>query len=344
MGQRRRRSHRHRLLAPTLLTALSALTVAALVLGTHSLTSEATAVGGPSAAVSTPASTAASPSAPAPSTPAPSAPAPSAPAPSALAAEPTDQAEESDAAEPSDPVRAAAPATSPAAVATAATALPAPAAALGTTAKAAATPEAATVGALFSGAVEAGNHFCTASVLHSPTGNLLLTAAHCMSSTDGVVFAPGYRDGDAPYGTWRVTAIHTSSGWSRNGDPDEDFAILETAPSDGHRIEDVVGANQLGTDVSFAATVRLYGYPGGGEEPNLCTNATDRHSSYQRVVDCPDYPGGTSGGPWIDTATGHVIGIIGGYQQGGDSDDTSYSAYFDHTVATLYNAAVAAAS
>ncbi|MFD0349187.1 trypsin-like peptidase domain-containing protein [Kitasatospora aburaviensis] len=109
-------------------------------------------------------------------------------------------------------------------------------------------------------------------------------------------------------------------------------------------MEDVVGANRLGTDEPFGATVRLYGYPGDSESPLLCTNTTSRHSTYQRTIDCPGYPGGTSGGPWINTATGHVIGTIGGYQEGGDTEDTSYDAYFDHTIATLYTEAVAAAS
>ncbi|MBD0672143.1 trypsin-like serine peptidase, partial [Streptomyces sp. CBMA156] len=218
-------------------------------------------------------------------------------------------------------------------------------AALGTTGPApAGDRETGTVGALFSGAVAAGDHFCTASVLHSATGNLLLTAAHCLSSTDGVTFAPGYRDGSAPYGTWRVTAIHTTAGWSQKGEVDEDFAILETAPSNGREVEDVVGGNRLGADEPFDATVRLYGYPGNSETPILCTNTTGQQSAYQRVVQCPAYPAGTSGGPWINTATGDVIGAIGGYQQGGDTEDISYSAYFDHTIADLYAQAEAAAS
>ncbi|MFE2725289.1 trypsin-like serine peptidase [Kitasatospora sp. NPDC059327] len=338
MGQHRSRSPRRRFLAPTLFTTLSALTVVAVVAGAHSVTSEATAAGSPS--VSAPAS--------APSTAAPSA----ASAPSDAAVQvaggatdaPTPAATET-AAAPAIATDRAAPTAVPTATATAtATAAPTATAPLGTTAVAPATPESATVGALFSGAVAAGNHFCTASVLHSTTGNLLLTAAHCLSGTDGVTFAPGYRDGTAPYGTWRVTAIHTAAGWSQDGDQDEDFAILETASSGGRRIEDVVGANQLGTDEPFGATVRLYGYPSGTEAPILCTNTTGRRSTYQRVVDCPDYPGGTSGGPWISTTTGHVVGTIGGYQEGGDSPDTSYSAYFDHTIAALYKEAVASAS
>ncbi|MEV7025913.1 serine protease [Kitasatospora sp. NPDC093558] len=333
MGQHRRTTPRRRFLAPTLLTALSAVTVAAVVTGMHSLSpSEATAASSP---------TRTSPSAAAPESPSAAAPT-AAPAPASTSplAEPTPSGTPTESGD--TPTSTASPTPTEAPTPTKAPGTRAPN--LGSTAAAPATSESSTVGALFTGSVAAGNHFCTASVVHSATGNLLLTAAHCLTSTDGVVFAPGYRDGTAPYGTWQVTAIHTTTGWSQKGDVDEDFAILETAPSNGRKVEDVVGANRLGTDEPFGATVRLYGYPADSDSPSLCTNTTDKQASYQRVISCPSYPAGTSGGPWINTATGDVVGTIGGYQQGGDTDDVSYSAYFDHTIATLYSQAEAAAS
>ncbi|MEV7183956.1 serine protease [Kitasatospora sp. NPDC093102] len=320
MGKHRRQRLRRRgLLVPSLFTALSAVAVAAVLTGTHGLDlSDVTAAG--KAARSTRAA-----AAPAPVTD-PTAPAPvTAPTPSAAASPASAPAT------PDPAPSATTPATRPVT--------------LGTTGPAPADDrESETVGALFSGAPAAGKHFCTASVLHSATGNLLLTAAHCLSSTDGVTFAPGYRDGSAPYGTWQVTAIHTTAGWSQKGDVDEDFAILETAPSNGRNVEDVVGGNRLGADEPFGATVRLYGYPADSETPILCTNTTGQQSAYERVVQCPSYPSGTSGGPWINTATGDVVGAIGGYQQGGDTDDVSYGAYFDHTITDLYAQAETAAA
>src|SRR5690242_13810475 len=56
------------------------------------------------------------------------------------------------------------------------------------------------VGALFLD----GAHYCTASVVHSDQGDVLLTAAHCIHDGEGgdyltgVTFAPGYHDGVAP--------------------------------------------------------------------------------------------------------------------------------------------------
>ncbi|PYC81570.1 serine protease [Streptomyces tateyamensis] len=234
---------------------------------------------------------------------------------------------------------------SPSAAAPSATDTPADTRAVPTTATAPAGAEANRVGALFTGAASPGNHFCTASVVHSAGRNLLLTAAHCLSGAAGVTFAPGYRDGRSPFGVWQATQVFQTNGWTQNQDPDQDFAFLQVAPNaSGQQIEDVLGGNVLGTDESFTAPVRLYGYPDSGDEPLLCSNTTTKQSAYQRRIDCPSYSGGTSGGPWISTDTGHVTGVIGGYQQGGDTDDTSYTAYFDSTIAGLYQTAVSAAS
>jgi hypothetical protein len=61
--------------------------------------------------------------------------------------------------------------------------------------------------------------------------------------------------------------------------------------------------------------------------------------------DCGSYTDGTSGSPFLigiaaGAGTGTVIGVIGGYQQGGDSANISYSATFGPNVAALYDTAV----
>src|SRR6516162_6297864 len=59
------------------------------------------------------------------------------------------------------------------------------------------------VGALFTtSAGKLGRHFCTASVVNSPAGDLVITAAHCVSGTSNVAFVPGYDRGATPYGVW----------------------------------------------------------------------------------------------------------------------------------------------
>src|SRR5215469_2749846 len=108
----------------------------------------------------------------------------------------------------------------------------------------------AAVGALFSeNSGRLGTHFCTATVVHSPHGDLAVTAAHCLSGTSGpIAFVPGYANGQQPFGIWQVTRVYTDDAWQSAEDPDHDVAFLRVSPaSDGTRIEDVTGAEQLGT-------------------------------------------------------------------------------------------------
>ena len=87
------------------------------------------------------------------------------------------------------------------------------------------------VGALFTtDQGKLGQHFCTASVVSSPHGDLVVTAAHCVSGgVAGVAFVPGYRGGAAPYGIWTVTKIYADKAWTASGNPDDDVAFLEVA-------------------------------------------------------------------------------------------------------------------
>src|SRR5260370_22037523 len=91
------------------------------------------------------------------------------------------------------------------------------------------------VGALFV-ADSAGSrtHFFTASVVHSPTRNMVITAAHCLDSYSGgpgqVTFVPGYHDGNAPYGGWTTARIVVDVAWIAAADHDHNKAYLSVFP------------------------------------------------------------------------------------------------------------------
>ncbi len=205
-----------------------------------------------------------------------------------------------------------------------------------------ATRRSARVGALFDGDLE-GGHFCTASVVRSGGRDLILTAAHCLSGEgDGdtdVVFAPGYRDGRAPYGLWRVTKTFVPGAWSDRSDEDSDFAFAVVASKGGVDLEDVVGANQLVTGTATGgAVVTVSGYPNVLDAPVTCTNRPGVQSRTQQRIECPDFTDGTSGSPWVD-GEGDVVGVLGGFEQGGATDDVSYSAVLGPAAAALYREA-----
>jgi V8-like Glu-specific endopeptidase len=204
------------------------------------------------------------------------------------------------------------------------------------------------VGALFTmSAGELGRHFCTASVVNSPDGDLVVTAAHCMSGVSGVVFVPGYDNGATPYGVWPVTKIYTDRSWQASSDPDDDVAFLRVGQAGSIvPIEDVTGAEQLETGTPTRQLVEVIGYPDAANEPITCRNWTREPMLDQLEFDCGGYTDGTSGGPFLAdvnplTGQGTVMGVIGGYEQGGLTPQVSYSSMFRANVAVLYRAAVA---
>jgi V8-like Glu-specific endopeptidase len=195
-----------------------------------------------------------------------------------------------------------------------------------------------------------GNHFCTASVVNSAAGDLVLTAAHCVTEVSGtVVFIPSYHDGKSPYGVWKVTHTYTDSAWQSSQDPDDDFAFLTVSdPNEGVPIEDITGAEELVTGGITRAYVQVIGYPDGAAEPVECSNWTKIFSPTQLEFDCGGYLDGTSGGPFlanVSSATGQgvVIGVIGGYEQGGLTPSVSYAAMLSSNASaeSLYKTATA---
>jgi len=206
------------------------------------------------------------------------------------------------------------------------------------------------VGALFTttSSGHLGSHFCTASVVHSPHRDLLITAAHCVWHHSGVIdFVPGYQGGSAPYGIWTVTRVIVDPAWSAAGNPDDDVAFLVVSqPGTGLRIEDVTGAERLGIGQASGLQVQVIGYPNSGNQPVTCQGRTSLPLPHQLEFDCASYTEGTSGGPFLGnvlsaTGDGMVVGVIGGYQQGGDLPQISYSAAFGENVAALYKLAIA---
>ncbi|MGW3044127.1 trypsin-like serine peptidase [Kitasatospora sp. NPDC001159] len=204
------------------------------------------------------------------------------------------------------------------------------------------------VGAVFTRNAD-GDHFCTASVVDSAGLNLIVTAAHCvwdpkLGQRSDLVFAPGYRSGDTPSGVWPLLSVTVDDRWKDKADPDMDVAFAVVQAQNGRQVQQVLGANKLGANRGYQLPVRVTGYPGSSDVPITCANTTSEQSPTQLRIDCPDYTGGTSGSPWVtdfdpSTRTGTVVGVIGGYQEGGNSPDTSYSSYFGDRVQALYDRA-----
>ncbi|APU39003.1 MULTISPECIES: trypsin-like serine peptidase [unclassified Streptomyces] len=212
---------------------------------------------------------------------------------------------------------------------------------LGVTAWAQPGAEADRVGALFANGLD-GGHSCTAAVVRSADRDVIATAAHCLAKTGNAVFAPGYRDGETPYGLWRITGVFVAPEWTAGQDPDADIAFATVAPVDAgrnRRIEDLVGGYPIAPEQAPRARATVIGYPSTMEAPLRCANRTGLHSPTQRRIACPDLSGGTSGSPWL--VDGALAGVLGGFEGGGTVPEISYSAVMGGRALELYRAAAA---
>jgi V8-like Glu-specific endopeptidase len=204
-------------------------------------------------------------------------------------------------------------------------------------------PGTSRVGPLFASGTDA-QHGCTASVLASSSRDLIVTAAHCVNGTAaGMRFAPGYDRGATPYGVWTVTRAYVDPAWVTSQDPNHDYAILRVAKKrSSHRptgVEDVTGGAVLGTAPSDGTPITDVAYNAGiNDQPISCTTAAHQTSAGPSF-DCHGYVSGSSGSPWLsgdpDGDGTAVLGVIGGQNEGGCFDFTSYSAPFDPDVIAL---------
>ena len=78
------------------------------------------------------------------------------------------------------------------------------------------------VGAIFLNG--AALHVCTGSVVHSTSGNLVITAAHCLAGASQLTFAPGFAGDAAPTDVWKADAVYLDPRWTASKDPHAAFA------------------------------------------------------------------------------------------------------------------------
>lgn len=192
-------------------------------------------------------------------------------------------------------------------------------------------PPDARVGAVFRNG--SSKHVCTGSVLHSTRGDLILTAAHCLIGAGATAFVPGFVDDARPADIWQVDAVYLDARWIASRDPRADYAIARVS---GHEaLERRAGAALLlGAAPAPGTRVTVTGYAAGvGGRPIGCQGITSVTTSGFPSLPCEGLVGGTSGSPWVTGST--VVGVIGGLDGGGCTENLSYSAPFDESTARL---------
>ncbi len=203
-------------------------------------------------------------------------------------------------------------------------------------------PPDARVGALFLGAGDL--HTCTAGVLDSKDGDLILTAAHCVAEGIDTTFVAGFSGAADPAAIWRVDTIYLDPRWVKNQDPLADFAILRVSRDGGGTVEAEAGGGlAIGTAPKPGTVVNVTGYGlGVGGGPIGCKAETELAPGGFPSLPCGGLIDGTSGAPWTTGLT--VTGLTGGLDGGGCDENVSYSAPFDGGVVQLLARAEAGGS
>lgn len=225
-----------------------------------------------------------------------------------------------------------------------------------------------TTGRLFFRIPNKGGFVCSGAVISL---RLILTAGHCVHSGSGketgwftdFEFAPAYRDGVAPFSTWKGSAAFVTTPWY-NGKglvPNiADYALIEvedqTIDGVSRKIGEVVGYLGFQTNRLIPNHAHLLGYPvafDDGERMHQVTAQSFRKDvKYNSALYGSDMTEGSSGGPWImnfgsassgqtgnaEPARNQVIGVT---SYGYDSSPVLGSSTLDGNFTSMLNSACA---
>jgi Trypsin-like peptidase domain len=189
------------------------------------------------------------------------------------------------------------------------------------------------VGAVFLGAGTL--HTCSGAVLHSSTGDLVLTAAHCLAQGLPATFVPAFDNAAAAADVWKIGTVYLDPRWVATQDPLADYAIARVSRDAGGSIEAQSGTGlTLGTAPKAGTPVTITGYPlGNGGSPLSCRADTAMTPGGYPTLKCGGLVDGTSGAPWMTGST--VTGVVGGLNGGGCDENISYTSPFDADTARL---------
>jgi V8-like Glu-specific endopeptidase len=197
---------------------------------------------------------------------------------------------------------------------------------------------------------------CSATVVESATRSVVMTAGHCVHAggrkgpwATNWLFAPGYQDKAAPFGTWTAQRLFTTKGWRKHVRFADDIGAAALEPNAaGQTVESVVGSRGIAFNLPRYQAYRAYGYPVepgpkfDGESLWTCDSEfgytdpfPERKGVPQSGIGC-DMGGGSSGGSWV---------VDDAYVNSSNSfgysfiEDVLFGPYYGDLAAKVYNAA-----
>ncbi|MGH2924692.1 MAG: trypsin-like serine peptidase, partial [Solirubrobacterales bacterium] len=126
-------------------------------------------------------------------------------------------------------------------------------------------------GVVFYKLASGGKRTCSGTVVDSRYKSLVWTAGSCVADSaaqrfrSGVVFVPGYRRGDAPFGRWSAKSLFVKTDYIQNGNPKLDYGgiLVEKRKVNGHTrtLQGTVGSLGIEFNKSRDRSLDAFGYP-----------------------------------------------------------------------------------
>ncbi|CAF0838496.1 unnamed protein product [Adineta steineri] len=173
-----------------------------------------------------------------------------------------------------------------------------------------------------------GNSYgmCSGAIVTSNNKDTIVTAGHCCFDHDtnkfrisqNFIFIPDYKSGAQPYGKWAARTMTAYTAWTVNQNFNYDVCFVNLyTNSKGQHIQDLLGAEGIGSNYPRNAITYSFGYPynlAQGEIMQYCSGsaaASKYGNGYTgQTIPC-DMTGGCSGGPWIQNFTASTgVGYI----------------------------------
>jgi V8-like Glu-specific endopeptidase len=167
------------------------------------------------------------------------------------------------------------------------------------------------------------NHACTASVVDTPDGDAIATAAHCLvdrrtgAATTLATFIPGAQGATAPHGIWPVRVAAVSSSWTTTGRASDDAGFARVNGPSGEVLAAQVGAAEpvFGTPLvpatGEAPRLAILGYPTAGSVSSTleaCAGRPQHDTGGQTSLPCA-LGTGAAGSPVL-TAAGEQRSVV----------------------------------
>lgn len=216
---------------------------------------------------------------------------------------------------------------------------------------------AATTGRVFWSCQPGYQSSCSASVISSTSGDVIVTAAHCVYDTNtsswmsncNWIFVPGYNNGNAPYGRWPARHMAALDTWTKsNPDYNADVAFVALSQVNGKHITQVTGAQAIGFNYPRDQRTFSFGYPvnlANGQVLQSCsgvpTASQYTFNNYRGLAlsNCL-MTGGSSGGPWLqgfDESTGVGVTYSVNSFTYSPAPNTMNGPYFDSNIELIWN-------